>query len=538
MNNPSDSRLNSDFVAILVLFLTALLFRLIRLFDLDLNFDEVILLYQAKHSFAGIWEVCKLDNNPPLYPWLIKLWTSFSGSDEWYRLFGALLGSLTPPAVYLLGKDVIDRRFGWLVGSASVIAGGLIFYSQFVRMFNIQPFFAVTSLLFFFRALKTDAWKFWFLTSLVNLLGFYVYLFMPFILAAEGIILLIHYRLEFKRYLRPLIAHLPYFLGVLLWAIPLINRASAVQESFWTNPHDWKDYIRIWYFYGTGTDFRNNFSLSTILNLPIFFGFMLTLFKIKTNRSLRYLLVTFLVNILIVNTISMLGQNFFHERYLLYLQPIYLCLALAGYYYLKTGWLKKTSIGLVLLIMAGSLIYYYVDYFYAHRYYGFVRNYPYAESGEGHNLSKADQVIAQHIGPNEVIIHYSNPYFRVSSYYASRYYHNFALPEYIYSKVTIPAYNGSQYLEPGDQLRNLTDLDPLPKGIWLLTLNDADAFFNEKVLAGYLRPDWVHKENLISEMNSAGYKLNDRLQFGKVTVLHYRKTNDMPDLSSSPSTTQ
>ncbi|MBU0519923.1 glycosyltransferase family 39 protein [bacterium] len=527
MNEASKNRLNPDLLALIALFLAAFIFRLIRLFDLDLNFDEVILLFQANHTFTGIWEVCKLDNNPPLYPWLVKFWMSFNQSDSWYRLFGAIMGSLTPPAAYLLGRELGDRKLGWLLGLATSISVGLIFYSQFVRMFNIQPFFACLSLLMFIKALKTNAWKYWFLTALTNLLGFYVYLFMPFLFAGQFIVLLLHNCLEIKKYWRPFAAHLPYVAGIIIWMVPLLQRFSDVQEAFWTSSHHWTDYIRIWFFFGTGSDFRDHFLLSILLNLPLIAGFLLSLSKLASQRYLRYMMIIFTIAILIMTIISKAGQSFFHERYLLYVQPIYIGLTLAGFYSLGNKLVKTLGIGIIFLILTGSLGYFYSDFYYAHSGDGFVRPAPYSKPGEGHNLSKANSAISENLKPDEVIIHYSNPFLRKCSYYASLYYHQFKFSEHIYSKEEIAAYNGRQYLQPGQQIRNLHDLDPLPSGIWLLTLNNADLFFNEDVLTGRIRPKWIFAENLPVELSTAGYLPTQTLIFGKVTVIHFLKHGDV-----------
>ncbi len=520
----STAKTRSDIYILSGLFLLAFIFRLIRVFDLDLNFDEVVLLFQAQNSFADIWENCKLDNYPPLYPWLIKIWMLFSQTDWWYRLFGVILGSLTPLAAFLLGKEILDRKFGLFLGLVTAGSATLIFYSQFVRMFNIQPFFVCLSVLWFIKAMETKEWKYWILTSIANLLGFYVYVFMVFLFISELIIFILHNKGQIKKYIRPFVSHLPFLIGVAFWIVPVLQRFAQVQDEFWILPLDWKDYFHLWYFLGSGGNFRRHFILATVINIPFIIGLGFTIPMLFVHQKLKDTFLIFTGVIFIITIISAFGQSFFYNRYLIFLQPVYLGLCTAGYYCIDKRLWKRLGFGILTFSLVVSLLYYYIDYYEMHSYYGFVRSYPFAEPGEGHNLKKANESLASRLKEDEVIIHYSNPYLRVCSYYTSIYYHQRQYSEHIYSKNDIAQYNGRQYLNPGDQIRSLRDLQPLPAVVWILTLDNADLFFNNEVLEGRSRPTWINKENLMVELRDAGYILEETITYGKIVLLHFQRS--------------
>ncbi len=525
------------FLPLLILFVAALALRMVRLFDLDLNFDEVVLLFQAEGSFSDIWNSCKLDNFPPLYPWLIKVWTSLFPGDVAYRIFGALLSSLTPPAAYLLGCEVLNRRLGWLLGIATAISVSLIFYSQFVRMFNVQPLFVCLSLLWFIRALKTNQWRYWLLTALANLLGFYVYIFMLFLVSAQGLYLLLSIRFRFKLLLRPLAAHLFFLLGMLLWLVPLLGRYTQVEQGFWTSPLSLVEITKTWVAMGMGADYRDHYWLAAILNFLLLWGCGWAAILLIVNRGknvgltvLAFVLVTV---IWAITFISLLGQSFVHIRYLVFLLPLYLALALTGWLEIKRTLWRKIGLISLFTALAFSLIYYYIDYYYMYRYhyyYGnFLRPLPYAESGEGHNLSAVAAEVAANIGPDEVLIHYSNPYLQVCSYYACLHYHKRSLPEYIYSPADIAWYNGRQYLRPGEWLRSLADLQPLPAGIWMISLEDSiDAILRS---SGPL-PKWAEDANLPLELQQAGYERTANvIRRGRVSAIYFRRSSGIASSS-------
>ena len=517
-----------DIILLGFLFLFALGLRLIRLFDLDLNFDETILLLIAKSSYREIIDICKLDNFAPLYPWLVKSWITISSDAHWHRLLGAILGSLTPPLAFILGRELYDRRLGWLLGIATSLSVPLVFFSQMVRMYNIQPFWVCLSLLAFIKALQTNRWRYWLLIAFANLVGYYMYFFMVFVFFAEFFILCLRFKTHLKRYLRPFVSQLPYFFGVVLWFIPTLGRVTQVEGEFWVPPLSWEGLGGVWLFMGIGSDLRDHYALAFLLNMPFLAGFLLALPVVIRNEKLRIVLIIYGLVIAFFVGVSILGQSFFSNGYLYFLTPLYLIIVIAGWLSMRNRFLRNAGVTLIMTVLFLSLAYYYIDYYYMHDYYGFLRPIPQAEKGEGHNLSGMALDVSERLGDNEVIIHYSDPYLRVCSYYASLYYHSRSLPEHIYSKEEIAQHNGRQYLLPGEWIRSLYDLKPLPKGIWMISLNNTELFFDEAILRGEKRPKWVHEENLPLELRQAGFVPVETIKRGKVSAIHYRRETDKP----------
>jgi len=509
---------------LIILFLLALGLRLIRLFDLDLEFDEVTLLFRSQDSWVDIWNNCKLDNYAPLYPWLIKFWMLLGSGDNWYRLFGALAGSLTPLAAFLLGREIGGRKMAWLLGVATVLSPSLIFYSQFVRMFNVQTALVCLSLAAFFRALRTDSTRSWLLVMLFNLIGFFVYYFMLLMMLAEFSLLIYDRRRHWKSYFRPLSAQIPFVLGVLFWLIPAYQRSSKVAGSgFWTMPFGLQEIVKVWLFLGTGSDFRDHYGLAALMNLPFLLGALGVAAIRPRETKTVYVAFVLLFVLSLLATEASVGPSFFQNRYVLFVLPLYLLLALSGWLQLKKAFWRKAGIILIFLILACSLAYYYVDYYQVHDYFAFARPLPLAGPHEGHSLSIAAKNIESRIQADEVIIHFSDGTVRIRSYFASLHYHKRRLPEYLYAKEGVPEYNGRQYLQPGEWIASLHDLPHTPSGIWLVTLG-----FSESLLSDH-PPRWVRDGNLPGEMRLAGYRRLETFQRGNVTVNHFRRlemTND------------
>jgi 4-amino-4-deoxy-L-arabinose transferase-like glycosyltransferase len=513
-----DRILNRDIVIVILLFLLALGLRLIRLFDLDLNFDEAVLRLMSPGTFGEIWNQCKNDNFPPLYPWLVKFWLQWNDGDAWFRLLGAFTGALAAPAAYLLGKEASDAKTGRLLGFACALSVTMIFYSQFVRMFNIQPLLVCLSVYWFIKALKTHQWRFWIMTAVANLLGFYSYVFMVILVFSELIAAILFFKNDWNRYLRPLVAHGIFLIGVLLWLFPLLNRISVVEKEFWIPALSLLEIGKVWLRWGTGTDFRDHYIAAVAMNIPFLLGLLVDIFR--RNKQLGVSLVTkiFIIVIVIIFLISKFGQSFVHIRYFLFITPLYLLLVVNGWVHIQKKIWSRLGLISLFISLGISAIYYYVDYYQMHDYYGFIRPLPYAEKSEGHALSSVAREIASRLDDGEVIIHYSDPYLRICTYYASLYYHHRSLREYLYSKQEIPLHNGRQYLKEGEWIRALDEVKPKPKGIWILTLHPPEFLFASSPLK------WVKEENLPEELKTSGYHKTDIISKGTVYGIHFVPT--------------
>ncbi|RJP80633.1 MAG: hypothetical protein C4524_03230 [Candidatus Zixiibacteriota bacterium] len=501
---------------LVALYVLALGIRLLRLFDLDYTFDEAVLLLLRHQSYAEIWEFCKTDNFPPLFPWIVKAWMSLSSSHQWYRLLAALLGALTAPMAYVVGKELWDRRLGWMLGLACAISMPLVFFSQFVRMFNLQPVLMLVSVYGLLKGLKTDRWGYWLLMSVANLLGFYIYLLWPLLVVAEAIAVFWYREFKWRRMIRPALAHVPFLLGMAAWLIPALTRYSSVREEFWITEMYWYDWFMTLVRMGSGTDFRDTYWLTLLVNAVFLVGLALAVILSRGRRELRALAIIWGLVYLGIMGFSILGNSLLNWRYVLFIQPLFLALVIAGWLAAKSRLRRFGLIGLAFMMLF-SLGYYFFDYYEMHDYYGYMRSYPHAEPGEGHFFSTVTDSVEARLQPGDVIIHYSQTYHRVCTYYTSLVYHNRSLPEYMYFKGEIPGYWGRQYLRPGEQIRSLADLQPPPEGIWMMTLDSLEVMFSDKPRR------WVFWENLPLELRQAGYAAVDTLQKGKVAAVYFQR---------------
>src|ERR1700742_943958 len=120
--------------------------------------DEVNTVMRVIPGSFGqmLHEVKTSESNPPLYYVLAWGWARGFGRDEWgIRSLSALVGTLTVPVGYAIGRQLSGRRVGLILTGLLAFDPMLIWYSQEARSYALLVFFGALSFLFFLRALDS-----------------------------------------------------------------------------------------------------------------------------------------------------------------------------------------------------------------------------------------------------------------------------------------------------------------------------------------------------------------------------------------------
>jgi 4-amino-4-deoxy-L-arabinose transferase-like glycosyltransferase len=137
--------------------------------------DEVITVMRVIPGSFGqmLHEVKASESNPPLYYVLAWGWAKEFGRDEWgIRSLSALLGTLTVPLGYPIGRQLASRRVGLVLTGLLAFDPMLIWYSQEARSYALLVLFGALSFLFFLRSLDTRGGRdlaLWAVTSVLAL---------------------------------------------------------------------------------------------------------------------------------------------------------------------------------------------------------------------------------------------------------------------------------------------------------------------------------------------------------------------------------
>ena len=128
------SKVNAEYLLIIFLFLISLTLRLYLLFE----FPHVVFLHEADamgyfsiaKGIAENWELRGATHFPPFYPFIIAIFYLFSGDIEIAgRMASSVMGALLVFPVYLIGKEIYNKRVGLLSSLIVIFLGTFVDYS-------------------------------------------------------------------------------------------------------------------------------------------------------------------------------------------------------------------------------------------------------------------------------------------------------------------------------------------------------------------------------------------------------------------------
>ena len=160
----------------------------LRFYNLGFNslwLDEASTLNFAVKSLPEIWQATTGGEfNPPLFYWTEHIMLVFGNSEVVLRFIPALLGVLTIPLIYLVGKEFMDRNTGIIAAAAFAFSPFLIYYSQDARAYSMMLFFVTFAMVFYFRALKSNDLTNWALFGVLTALAFWTHFYALVIIGA------------------------------------------------------------------------------------------------------------------------------------------------------------------------------------------------------------------------------------------------------------------------------------------------------------------------------------------------------------------
>lgn len=356
--------LNSRYIQAL-LALTAIGF-ILRFYNLGYNslwLDEASTYTFARMSLPGIWEATTGGEfNPPLFYWIEHLMLTFGTSEVTLRFIPALLGVLTIPLVYLIGKEFTDRNVGIIAAAAFTFSPFLIFYSQEARAYSVMLFFVALALWVFLRALKTDDLVEWALFGLFSAFALWSH-FYGFVIIASLILYALYVRagtiLADLRNLKPLAVAVAVFglfsLPLLLIALQLFTKRSDIGVTF--------GFQGIELIIATFRQISGFSDIAMVIFILLFLVGVFQAFRMDRDKGVFLVLLTvltFVISYLLSYKIPM------QPRYLIFLSIVFFIgVALAYkpvYYLISNRGVVYGFMALMVLLSAPLLVGYYSGY--------------------------------------------------------------------------------------------------------------------------------------------------------------------------------
>jgi uncharacterized membrane protein len=332
--------------------------------------DEAISIHQAHLSFHDLFENLQYgDRHPPLHHVVLWLTVKAFGDGEMaVRIPSIVAGTLAIPALYLLGRELYDRRTGLVAAAFGAASPLLIWYSQEARMYAFVELFGLLALWTQLRTIRNPSmgnWAAYILATAALLWSHYFGLLLIGVQQAIWIGILIHRRRTGEPN-RAMALGFAYSLAVLaIQLVPLITFAQKQfdsTEAAFGSPSGTYDALSFyavvsnmaWALWGYHPD-----SITELLaaGWPLLLLLSLLLLGRGGSRQTIILAVAAITPIVLLVFVAFYDRELFEVRYFLVAIPL-LFLLIAR---LVTGWIRKpearlAAVGIILFTLLLGLL--------------------------------------------------------------------------------------------------------------------------------------------------------------------------------------
>jgi uncharacterized membrane protein len=332
--------------------------------------DEAISIHQAHLSFHDLFENLQYgDRHPPLHHVVLWLTVKAFGDGEMaVRIPSIVAGTLAIPALYLLGRELYDRRTGLVAAAFGAASPLLIWYSQEARMYAFVELFGLLALWTQLRVIRNPSmgnWAAYILATAALLWSHYFGLLLIGVQQAIWIGVLIHRRRTGEPN-RAMALGFAYSLAVLaIQLVPLITFAQKQfdsTEAAFGSPSGTYDDLSFyavvsnmaWALWGYHPD-----SITELLaaGWPLLLLLSLLLLGRGGSRQTIILAVAAITPIVLLVFVALYDRELFEVRYFLVAIPL-LFLLIAR---LVTGWIRKpearlAAVGIILFTLLLGLL--------------------------------------------------------------------------------------------------------------------------------------------------------------------------------------
>jgi hypothetical protein len=133
---------------VLVVTLVGAFIRALMLSFKGMWLEETINLWIAGHGLGEIipW-AARINGQPPLYYFLLHIWTAINGASPYYaRFFSVFYGALTIPIIYRIGKRLAGPVMGLAAAVLLAVSPFHIYFAQDTSMYTLLTFNAAIAL--------------------------------------------------------------------------------------------------------------------------------------------------------------------------------------------------------------------------------------------------------------------------------------------------------------------------------------------------------------------------------------------------------
>lgn len=353
---------SSNYLLLIILGI-ALSMRLYHLEYQSVWLDEITSITEANPELA--WSDLELtivtsDPHPQLYFILLKcLFLMFGYTIYVARMFSAILGVLGVFSIYLLGKEIKNKKVGLIAAFLLAINAFHLYYSQEVRMYGLLMLFTVLSFYRLVIFLKKSTY--------INAIGYGVFtglmlftqFFGLFVLMSQMLILLIIWiRKEQSEKIAFFVKSLLSVVIMIMFFLPAINIFIATTKKKYAVMQP----ITIDLVQQIFKDFADNSNLVLWLSIIIICFYLFKFIKLKKHQTqegtILFILLTWIVITLAIPIIrSILVTPMIVSRYFIVILPAIILIIALGIERMNKKIFQVTTLSMLTFLIVFQLTY-------------------------------------------------------------------------------------------------------------------------------------------------------------------------------------
>lgn len=429
-------------------------------------FDEAFSAYLMRFNLPELTHFTAVDVHPPLYYWILKVWTTLLGSSELaFRSLSILMAVVALIGAYLLVRRLFNRQAAFVALTLAALSPLLLRFADEARMYTMVTAIVIWATWLLLRLQTRSTRLGWLLYGLLLAAGMYTHYFAAFAWLGHWVWRYLEKRAgTIKRFWTSqwFWVHVGAVLLYLPWIPAAFYQFSSVQNGFWIPPlsvYSPIDYLsNSWLYleYGAAQNWWTLLFWSTVILVATVIVRAGSRLNKGQRPGYRLLAVMSLVPVLIMALFSLPPlKSSFLDRYVLPSAVFLLLLVGVGLYIM---WNKQrrlvlvTSVAMAATLLSGiSQVYYYGNY------------------NKNTNLSiRVKEVVGQinsHAAAGQPIIA-SSPW----TYYEAAFYDNSHHPVYFLDASTKYEYGSLAMLKESDdgKITNLEAFSAQHRYVWYL----------------------------------------------------------------------
>lgn len=385
-------------LGLLLFLLLAFGLRLLAIDRQDIWGDEAFSIWLSSQPLPEV-VAGGADTHPPLYPFLLYLWLRLAGSSPLaVRFLSALVGTLTVPVVYVLGRRAFGQTTGVLAALLAAVSPVLVYYSQETRMYGLVTLLAAASIYWAMRLVqKPQSVPARLAYYLATLGAAYTHYYAFFVILAENLVIVLYLLRQRRADLgRWLATQSTLVLAYISW---IVVQAGFLRGKANTRFEEWDLATALRIAGETLSAFGAGPAVGPAVTWPVALLFLLAIAAgvvavFRRRQPESWLIAAYLFVPLFLAWAANPIMPFFYARYLLLIAPAFFLLAAWGVMAWGHLWRPLATVGIVFLL-AGSafgLRGYYADETYVRGRYGQMMAYVEAHAQPGDGMILANQL--------------------------------------------------------------------------------------------------------------------------------------------------